>query len=117
MSETRRSGRPRPTEVRHRREEQRVEITWSDGHASDFPYEYLRGWCPCALCQGHGGERHFVRSVDPRLEKIEPVGNYAFNLIWSDGHDAGIFSYAYLREICPCGDAEHPTLVPAAADS
>jgi len=99
---TQRSQRPRPTEVRNRRERSALEVSWSDGHESDYAYSYLRGWCPCALCQGHGNERRFVRSVDPRLEKIEAVGNYALGLTWADGHETGIYAYAYLRDLCPC---------------
>lgn len=99
MPETR---RPRPTEVNHVRDAGVVRITWNDGHVGEYDYAYLRGWCPCALCQGHGNERRFVRSVDPRLEAIEIVGSYALNLRWGDGHDTGIYAYAYLREICPC---------------
>ena len=45
-----------------------------------------------------------VETVDPRLEKIEAVGNYAINLGWADGHDTGIYSYAYLRELCSCDE-------------
>lgn len=90
-----------------------MRITWSDGHAADYTYEYLRGWCPCALCQGHGGDRHFVRTVDPRLAAIEVVGNYAFNFTWSDGHQTGIYSYAYLREICPCAACSAAAVEPA----
>jgi DUF971 family protein len=86
-----------------------VRIAWSDGHLSDYSYAYLRGWCPCAMCQGHGGERRFIRAVDPQLRRIEPVGNYALTFTWSDGHETGIYSYAYLREICPC-EACQPTV-------
>lgn len=96
--------RARPTEIRHQRDEGRVRITWADGHVGEYDYVYLRGWCPCAVCQGHGNERRFVETVDPRLEKIEAVGNYAINLGWADGHDTGIYSYAYLRDLCPCGE-------------
>jgi len=96
--------RPRPTEVNHERDASRVRITWSDGHVGEYDYAYLRGWCPCALCQGHGNERRFVRSVDPRLESIEVVGSYALTFRWADGHDTGIYAYSYLREICPCAE-------------
>lgn len=117
MSEQRRPTRPRPVEVRNLRDEKKVRVTWSDGHAGDYDYEYLRGWCPCALCQGHGNDRRFVRSVDPQLRSIEQVGNYALNLTWADGHDAGIYSYGWLREICPCGAEEHRGLVEPSRDS
>lgn len=113
MNERRRASQPRPTEVRHVREDGVLRISWSDGHVADYTYEYLRGWCPCALCQGHGGDRHFVRSVAPRLAAVEAVGNYAFNLTWADGHQTGIYSYAYLREICPCAACAATSSQPA----
>lgn len=93
---------PRPREVRHLHEQRAVRITWADGHVGEYSLEYLRGWCPCAVCQGHGGEVRFVGVADPQLVRIQVVGNYAVNLAWADGHDTGIYSYAYLRERCPC---------------
>jgi DUF971 family protein len=92
----------RATEVRRKPDQRRVRITWADGHFGEYDYAYLRGWCPCAVCQGHGGERHFVQTRDPLLASINTVGNYALSFAWADGHDAGIYSYRYLREICPC---------------
>ena len=92
----------RPTEVRRVTEQQLVRITWSDGHVGEYTYGYLRGWCPCAMCQGHGGDRRFVAVADPQLASISAVGNYALGLVWSDGHDTGIYAYSYLRALCPC---------------
>ncbi|HVN86684.1 MAG TPA: DUF971 domain-containing protein [Candidatus Binatia bacterium] len=96
------ASRTRPTEVRRVAEEQLVRVTWADGHVGEYTFTYLRGWCPCALCQGHGGERHFVEVDNPQLASINAVGNYALGLVWADGHDTGIYSYAYLRGLCPC---------------
>ncbi len=47
------AGFPQPVEVRHERGARRVVIEWDDGHRSAYPLDYLRSWCPCALCQGH----------------------------------------------------------------
>jgi len=91
-----------PTEVRRLAEEGRLRITWDDGHVSDYPLAYLRGWCPCAMCQGHGGERRYVHAPNAELKNIAVVGKYALNLSWGDGHDTGIYSYRYLRDLCPC---------------
>ena len=91
-----------PAEVRRLGEQHLVRITWRDGHVSEYPYGYLRGWCPCAVCQGHGGEHRFVHVDHPELESIGVVGNYALCLTWNDGHATGIYSYRYLRELCPC---------------
>ena len=92
-----------PTEVRLLEKERRLQLTWNDGHYSDFSLEYVRGWCPCAVCQGHfTGEWRFIESEGISLLNVEPVGNYGMRLIWSDGHDTGIYQFDYLRQICHC---------------
>jgi len=93
-----------------------IEIDWKDGHHSSYGVEYLRDWCPCATCTGaHGTEprpKTSGRKTDAgpfpmykpreRMMSIEPVGNYALRIVWSDGHAAGIYSYDHLRAICSC---------------
>ncbi|HVM98062.1 MAG TPA: DUF971 domain-containing protein [Candidatus Acidoferrales bacterium] len=93
-----------PKEVRRLTEERSLRITWGDGHVSELPWTYLRGWCPCAGCQGHGNEKRFVHAPPSDLSGIAVVGNYALSLTWSDGHDTGIYSYRYLRDLCACED-------------
>jgi DUF971 family protein len=93
---------PSPREVRRLPESHLVRITWRDGHVSEYPMEYLRGWCPCAGCQGHGNEPRYVANANPPLTKIAVVGNYALSFAWGDGHDTGIYTYRYLRQLCPC---------------
>ena len=105
---------PHPVEVRRLGEARVLRVEWSDAHVSEYPFAYLRGWCPCAACQGHGGERRFVHA-DGDLERVNPVGRYALNPVWRDGHESGIYSYQYLRELCPCpacGSAGTPELTP-----
>ncbi len=99
---------PSPVEVRKLAAERSVAVTWDDGHESRYPWEYLRGWCPCAECQGHTDARRFnpVSGVD--LEGIAPVGRYALTCSWSDGHAAGIYTFAYLRSLCPCPTCRRP---------
>jgi DUF971 family protein len=80
-------------------EENELRILWDDDRLSLYPFAYLRGWCPCAGCQGHGGERHFVKVDNPRLASISLVGNYALNPRWADGHDTGIYAFEYLRDL------------------
>ncbi|MEO8603268.1 MAG: DUF971 domain-containing protein [bacterium] len=93
---------PQPLEIRRDATARRVSIEWSDGHHSEYPFAYLRGWCPCAACQGHSGEKRYVHGGDDTLEKIAAVGRYAFSFVWGDGHETGIYSYPYLRQLCPC---------------
>jgi DUF971 family protein len=93
---------PHPLEVRRLADERVVRITWSDAHVSDYPFAYLRGWCPCAGCQGHSGDKRYVQAPNTDLRTISQVGRYALNFVWGDGHETGIYSYDYLRQLCPC---------------
>jgi len=91
-----------PTEINHIKARGLVRITWDDGHAGEYAEAYLRGYCPCALCQGHGAQRRFIEVPDAKLTGIAAVGNYAIELYWQDGHSTGIYTYDYLRSLCPC---------------
>lgn len=95
---------PIPTEIRRFPDEGKLRITWSDGHEAFYDYDYLRGYCPCAGCQGHSvSEIEFKPPPKPvRATTIEPVGNYAISILWSDSHATGIYRFDFLREICPC---------------
>ena len=94
-----------------------IKIDWKDGHRSDFNLAYLRDNCPCATCTGaHGtppersaysnGSKEPFPMFKPALKmlNVEPVGNYAVRIYWSDGHNTGIYSYERLREMCPCAE-------------
>jgi len=91
-----------PIEINHMKERGVVRVTWDDGHVGDYPREYLRGYCPCALCQGHGGKIKFIDGGASGLHEISPVGNYAIQFAWEDGHSTGIYTFEYLRSLCPC---------------
>jgi DUF971 family protein len=88
-----------------------IQIDWKDGHKSDYTLVYLRDRCPCAACTGaHGTPARPKTENTPfpmfqprlRMESIEPVGNYAIRIVWSDGHSTGIYSFEHFRKICPC---------------
>ncbi|MBX3182231.1 MAG: DUF971 domain-containing protein [Polyangiaceae bacterium] len=93
--------RTRPAGVKAPHGALSLEIAWRDGHTSTLPHDVLRGYCPCAGCQGHGGSIEFKPPGPARhtleLTSIEPVGNYALALTWGDGHAGGIYSFTYLR--------------------
>lgn len=93
-----------PVEVVARRGERQVVITWQSGHVSTYLSDYLRGYCPCAICQGHGPEQKvFHPPVQPiAIETVKPVGAYALQFVWSDNHSTGLYTYEYLRSLCPC---------------
>jgi DUF971 family protein len=81
-------------------------IEWNDGHKGRYPVRHLRQQCPCALCVDEwSGERRVKPDDVPiliMLRNIEPVGRYALQFTWSDGHDTGIYSYTLLRRLCQC---------------
>ena len=90
-----------PTEVRRLQAARQLRVTWNGGAISHFDYDTLRGYCPCAGCQGHlVREMRFQpppKPVEPL--SIEPVGNYAISILWSDGHSTGIYRFDFLREL------------------
>jgi DUF971 family protein len=97
---------PYPVEVRREPERRVLRVTWSDDHVSEYPYSRLRGYCPCAACQGHHGTTvrfHEPAAADVHPEAIEAVGNYALSFAWSDRHATGIYRFDLLRSLCPCG--------------
>lgn len=91
-----------PVEVQRESAANQMRVKWNDGHVSEYPWGYVRGWCPCATCQGHSGERRYIHNDNAHLVNVAVVGKYALSLAWSDGHDSGIYSYRYLRGLCAC---------------
>lgn len=94
-----------------------ITIDWKDGHRSEYSLKYLRDHCPCATCaETHGPSPAAPAQDNPlqlykpklKMEKVEPVGQYAIRMHWNDGHNAGIYSYDYFREICPCVECAPP---------
>ncbi|MBL8605050.1 MAG: DUF971 domain-containing protein [Myxococcales bacterium] len=75
------------------------EITFADGFVSRIDNELLRGYCPCAGCQGHSGEIRFVPGGNSVIGHIEEVGSYALQLTWGDGHASGIYTFRYFRAL------------------
>jgi len=99
--------RPVPVEINHMREKGMVRITWNDGHVGDYPRKYLRGYCPCALCQGHEATTvRYIEVAGAEIEEIGAVGNYAIQFRWDDGHNTGIYTFEHLRSLCPCPECE-----------
>jgi DUF971 family protein len=108
--------RTHPTRVKAPRNAEKLEISWGDGHQGIYPHEILRGYCPCAGCQGHSGTIRFVPGGelparfkpggDLELRDIEQVGNYALRFDWGDGHNTGIYTFRYLRSLCQCAECK-----------
>jgi DUF971 family protein len=106
-----------------------VDIAWADEHVSHYEFAYLREECPCAMCNDERQKKAAGQEKDAQLKVENPgaaaaaplsspllpmfkpkmkanaahaVGNYALQIDFNDGHATGIFSFDYLRTICPC---------------
>ena len=89
---------PVPTEIKLHQRSRAMEITFADGHVFRLPYELLRVYSPSAEVRGHGAGQEVLQvgkqNVDIRA--LEPVGSYAVQPSFSDGHSTGIYSWDYL---------------------
>lgn len=92
-----------------------VHIHWGDGHHSEYTLEYLRAKCPCAACTT--GSQKTAAPPSPfqmykkalQMDGVEPIGRYALQFRWNDGHSTGIYSFDHLRNICPCAECREST--------
>jgi len=82
----------------------RLRITWADGRVCEYAAARLRRACPCAQCVNEWtGERTLkpeAISDETEIGDLSIVGRYALNFRWSDGHETGIYSFQYLRDLC-----------------
>lgn len=97
-----------------------VEIEWKDGHRSAYTFPFLRDACPCALCDEERAKSGRKPGDAPKLAAgalpmfkasakpngAEPVGKYAIKFNWNDGHELGIYSWQFLRDVCPCQECK-----------
>jgi DUF971 family protein len=78
-------------------------VEWRDGVVAHYPFLYLRDVCPCASCINElTGEKMLDSKkipADIHARSADYVGNYALRISWSDGHDTGIYSFRFLREV------------------
>jgi DUF971 family protein len=90
-----------PTAITVRPKAGVVELTWPDGTKHALPFEYLRVYSPSAEVRGHsGGEGKLELAKEGvKVTQVEPVGVYAVRLQFDDGHNTGLYTWAYLREL------------------
>jgi DUF971 family protein len=95
------SGDSTPTEIRLRRRSRLVEVAFPDGKRYALGFEYLRAHSPSAEVQGHGPGQDVLQIAKENVQvlRVEPVGHYAVRFVFDDGHDTGLYSWAYLREL------------------
>ncbi|MBF0294393.1 MAG: DUF971 domain-containing protein [Magnetococcales bacterium] len=118
-----------PTEIRQKRAERVLEVTWDTGEKFRYTMEFLRVQCPCAKCAGHTpAEAQLVDGKqDVVITELVPVGHYAIKCVFDDGHDSGLYSWetlfelgihqealwqAYLDALKAAGKRRKPSIIP-----
>jgi len=91
---------PLPTEIKLHQKSRVLEIAFANGKSFSLPCEFLRVYSPSAEVRGHGPGQEVLQVGKKAVEisKVEPVGTYAVQLFFSDGHDTGIFSWDLLYD-------------------
>jgi DUF971 family protein len=90
-----------PTDIRLHKKTALLELTYPDGGSHVLSAEFLRVHSPSAEVRGHGQGQEVLQvgKINVKIDRIEPVGHYAIRLHFDDGHDTGIYSWEYLREL------------------
>lgn len=96
----------RPSDIRIRKKSRLLRLEYPDGVCHELPFELLRVYSPSAEVRGHGTGPGTLQTGkrDVMVTGAEMVGNYALKLSFSDGHDSGLFSWSYLRELGELSD-------------
>ncbi len=92
---------PAPTELKLHRASRVLDVSFADGRCYALPCEYLRVFSPSAEVQGHGAAETVLipGKQDVSITSIEPVGHYAVRLVFSDGHNTGLFTWPVLHDL------------------
>ena len=92
---------PTPVEINLHQKSRKLEISYSDGQRFELSYEFLRVYSPSAEVQGHGPGQGVLQigKQDVMITHIEPVGRYAIQPTFDDGHDTGIYSWETLYDL------------------
>ncbi|GAO37467.1 hypothetical protein SCT_2897 [Sulfuricella sp. T08] len=95
------SKTPMPTEIKLHQKSRMLEIAFSDGQRFELPCEFLRVYSPSAEVRGHGPGQEVLQVGKKNVEitDVQPVGSYAVQLVFSDGHDSGLYSWDYLHDL------------------
>ena len=90
-----------PESIAYHSKSKILELSYADGSNANLTAEYLRVFSPSAEVRGHSESERKLQAGKKHIEieNIEPIGNYAIRIIFSDGHDTGIYSYDYLVEL------------------
>ena len=92
----------RPLGIKLHKRSRQLELEYEDGESYSLPCEYLRVYSPSAEVRGHGAGQEVLQTgkLKVGIDAIKPVGRYAVQLVFDDGHDTGLYSWDYLYELC-----------------
>lgn len=92
---------PIPVKIELHQRTKILELIYADDERAELSCEYLRVYSPSAEVKGHGPGQEVLQTgkINVTINAIEPIGNYALQLVFSDGHDTGIYSWSYLHEL------------------
>ena len=95
------NGTRYPTDIILHQQSRALEIAFDDGKRSMLACEFLRVHSPSAEVRGHGPGQEVLQTgkKNVTITAVEPVGNYAIKLVFSDGHDTGLYSWDYLYSL------------------
>ena len=90
-----------PVTIRLRKASCQITLEYEDGTTFDLPFEYLRVYSPSAEVRGHGPGQEVLQTgkENVRVTSIEPIGYYALQFVFDDGHDTGLYTWEYLYEL------------------
>ena len=93
---------PIPVDIKLHQNSKKLELVYSDDESYQLSCEFLRVLSPSAEVRGHGAGQEKLQSgkINVSIKNIVSVGNYAIQLVFSDGHDSGIYSWEYLYDLC-----------------
>jgi DUF971 family protein len=93
---------PIPTTIKLHRKSRSLELGFGDDENYTLSCELLRVCSPSAEVRGHGKGQEVLQTgkLNVNIDEIKPVGNYAVQLCFDDGHNTGLFSWDYLHELC-----------------
>ena len=90
-----------PTNIHLRKKSRVLELDYANGTRRQLDFEYLRVFSPSAEVRGHGGGEGYLQTGKKNVEihSLEPIGNYALKIHFSDGHDSGLYSWEFLWDL------------------
>lgn len=90
-----------PTEIKLHQQSRMLEIAFDDGASFQLPYEFLRVYSPSADVSGHGPGQEVLQTGkrDVGVKQLVPVGSYAVQIDFDDGHDTGLYTWEYLYRL------------------